>query len=217
MIPLITPQNENSRFVRSRVKALLRNSDRAESREVQQGNITKRRHIIPSCNQTITLLASSGAPQRTIHVRLRRPPSPLGNIFFGDYHGFNRIWRRLCYEYGTVLFNLFPLPQSQGFSGSLKYMGRLADAGVNILIFPEGGHSRDGKMKPFQLGLGIMVKELGIPVVPVKISGTEQVLPPGARFPKRGQVTVTFGKPLRFRYEEPAEIVEKTRQAVEKL
>lgn len=138
-------------------------------------------------------------------------------FFFGDYHGLDRIWRRLCYEYGTLLFNLFPLPQSQGFSGSLKFMGRLADAGVNILIFPEGGHSRDGKMQPFQLGLGVMVKELGIPVVPIKISGTYQVLPHGASFPKRGRVTVTFGEPLRFRYEEPADIVEKTRQAVEKL
>jgi long-chain acyl-CoA synthetase len=116
-----------------------------------------------------------------------------------------------------LLLNLFPLPQSQGFSGSLEYMGRLADAGINILIFPEGGHSRDGKLQPFQLGLGIMVKELGIPVVPIKISGTELVLPPGAGFPKRGRVTVTFGEPLRFRYEEPAEIVEKTRRAVEML
>jgi long-chain acyl-CoA synthetase len=116
-----------------------------------------------------------------------------------------------------VLLNLFPLPQTQGFSGSLAFMGRLADAGINILIFPEGGHARDGRMQPFQLGLGIMVKELGIPVVPIRISGTEKVLPPGAGFPKKGLVTVTFGKPLRFRYEEPAEIVEMTRQAVEKL
>jgi long-chain acyl-CoA synthetase len=138
-------------------------------------------------------------------------------FFFGEYHGINRILRRWSYEYATVFFNLFPLPQSQGFSGSLEYMGRLADAGVNILIFPEGGHSRDGKMLPFQLGLGIMVKELGIPVVPIKISGTDQVLPHDAHFPTRGKVTVTFGEPLRFRYEEPAEIVEKARQAVENL
>ena len=150
-------------------------------------------------------------------LRYNSATAAWAEFFFGDYHGVDRIWRRLCYEYGTVLLNLFPLPQSQGFSGSLTYMGRLADAGVNILIFPEGGHSRDGKMQPFQLGLGIMVKELGIPVVPIRISGTEQVLPPGARFPKRGKVTVTFGKLLRFRFEEPAEIVEKTRQAVEGL
>jgi len=151
------------------------------------------------------------------NIRYRSATAARSEFFFGDYHGINLIWRRFCYEYGTLLLNLFPLPQSQGFSGSLKYMGRLADAGVNILIFPEGERARDSKMHHFQLGLGIMVKELGIPVVPIKISGTEQILPPTACFPKLGQVTVTFGEPLRFRYEEPADIVEKTRQAVEKL
>jgi long-chain acyl-CoA synthetase len=156
---------------------------------------------------------------RALPSRLRygTATAAWAEFFFGEYHGFNRIWRRLSYEYASVLFNLFPLPQTQGFSGSLAHMGRLADAGVNILIFPEGGHTRDDRMQPFQLGLGIMVKELGIPVVPIKISGTEIVLPPGAGFPKKGRVTVTFGKPLRFRFEEPAEIVETARQAVEEL
>jgi len=150
-------------------------------------------------------------------IRYRCATAAWEEFFFGEYHGIERIVRRLSYEYASVLFNLFPLPQSQGFGGSLRYMGRLADAGMNILIFPEGGHARDGSLQPFQLGLGIMVKELGIPVVPVKIDGTGQVLPPGARFPKAGRVTVTFGKPLHFSYEEPAEIVEQARRAVEKL
>jgi long-chain acyl-CoA synthetase len=150
-------------------------------------------------------------------IRYNTATAAWAEFFFGEHHGFDLIWRRLCYQYGTVLFNFFPLPQSQGFSGSLEFMGKLADAGVNILIFPEGGHSKDRKLQPFQLGLGVMVKELGIPVMPIKISGTEQILPPGASFPKRGLVTVTFGKPLRFCYEEPAKIVEKTRRAVEKL
>ena len=141
------------------------------------------------------------------NIRYRSATAAWAEFFFGERHGVDRIWRRFCYEYGTVLFNFFPLPQTQGFSGSLEFMGRIADAGVNILIFPEGGHSRDGRMQPFQLGLGIMVKELGIPVVPIKISGTGQVLPPATNVPKRGTVTVTFGAPLRFRYEEPAEIV----------
>lgn len=150
-------------------------------------------------------------------IRYKTATAAWEEFFFGAYHGVDRILRRLSYEYATLLFNLFPLPQSQGFRGSLKYMGRLADAGFNILIFPEGGHSLDGKMQPFQLGLGIMVKELGIPVVPVKISGTDQVLPHEARFPKKGRVTVTFGEPLRFRFEEPAEIVKSARRAVAQL
>lgn len=150
-------------------------------------------------------------------IRSRTATAAWEEFFFGEYHGINRLVRRLSYEYATVLFNLFPLPQSQGFSGSLKFMGRLADAGINIMIFPEGGHSKDGTMQPFQLGLGLMVKELGIPVVPIKITGTDKVLPHDAGFPVQGPVTVTFGKPLHFRTEEPAEIVEISRLAVEKL
>ena len=150
-------------------------------------------------------------------IRYRTATAAWEEFFFGGHHGLNRLWRRLCYELGTWLLNLFPLPQTRGFSGSLKFMGKLADTGTNTLIFPEGAHSRDGKLHSFQLGLGIIVKALGIPVVPIKISGTQQVLAPGASFPKRGRVTVTFGEPLRFRFESPAEIVEKTRQAVEKL
>jgi long-chain acyl-CoA synthetase len=150
-------------------------------------------------------------------LRYRCATAAWAEFFFGDFHGLDLFLRRLSYQYATVFFNLFPLSQSQGFSGSLRFMGKLADAGVSILIFPEGEHSRDGKMLPFQMGLGLMVKALGIPVVPIKISGTENVLPHEASFPKRGEVTVSFGKPLRFRFEEPAEIVEQTRRAVEKL
>jgi long-chain acyl-CoA synthetase len=150
-------------------------------------------------------------------LRYRTATAAWEEFFFGDYHGVDRILRRWSYEYGTVLFNLFPLPQSQGFNGSLAFMGKLADAGFDILIFPEGEHSIDGKLLPFHLGLGIMVKELAIPVVPIKISGTGQILPHDAMFPRRGKVTVTFGDPLNFRFEEPSEIVDKTRQAVECL
>ncbi len=150
-------------------------------------------------------------------LRSRCATAAWEEFFFGDFHGIKRIVRFLCYQYASVFFHLFPLPQSQGFSRSLAYMGSLADAGINILIFPEGEHSRDGKLLPFQPGLGIMVKEVAISVVPIKIRGTDQVLPHESTVPKQGTVTVTFGKALQFRTEDPAEIVAITRRAVESL
>jgi long-chain acyl-CoA synthetase len=150
-------------------------------------------------------------------IRYRTATAAWEEFFFGDYHGLDLIWRRLSYQLGTLLLNLFPLPQKRGFSGALKFMGKLTDNGINTLIFPEGEHSRDGKMHEFQLGLGVIVKELGIPVVPVRIEGTRLVLAPDSSTPKRGKVTVTFGEPLHFRFEEPAEIVKIAQQAVEKL
>ncbi|GFO53908.1 AMP-binding protein [Geomonas sp. Red276] len=150
-------------------------------------------------------------------IRYRTASAAWEEFFFGQYHGLDKLWRRFCYQYGTIFLNLFPLPTIGGFSRALSFMGKLADHGVNTLIFPEGAHSRDGKMHDFQLGLGVIVKELGIPVVPIKIEGTERVLPPEARFPRRGKVTVTFGAPLRFTVEEPREIVEKAQAAVAEL
>ena len=150
-------------------------------------------------------------------IRYRTATAAWEEFFFGEHHGLDRLWRRLCYQYGTLFLNLFPLPQTSGFSGAVKFMGKLADNGLNTLIFPEGAHSLDGQLHDFQLGLGIIAKELGIPVVPVKISGTDQVLPPKTRRLKRGKVTVTFGEPLHFSFEEAAEIVEKAQAAVAEL
>jgi long-chain acyl-CoA synthetase len=96
-------------------------------------------------------------------------------------------------------------------------MGKLADAGISILLFPEGERSISGRMLPFRPGLGLMAKELGLPVVPIGIRGVENVLPRGGSFPKRGTVTVTFGQPLRFTTETPEEIIGRTEEAVAAL
>jgi long-chain acyl-CoA synthetase len=137
-------------------------------------------------------------------------------FFFKNFRNvFQKMWKRFTYDYGSVALNLFPLPQSYGFRSSLVHMGGLVDRGRNILVFPEGERSATGEMLTFKEGLGIMVTELDIPVVPIKIKGLERVFPRGAGWPKRGIVTVVFGKPLRFGLESPHEIVEISRKAIE--
>jgi long-chain acyl-CoA synthetase len=150
--------------------------------------------------------------------RYRTATAAWEEFFFKNFRNFGqRIWKRFTYEYGTVALNLFPLPQSGVFRRALQFMGKLADLRLNILVFPEGERSPDGRLLPFRQGLGIMVRELGITVVPVKITGMEKVFPRGAHWPKRGRVTVTFGEPLRYGGESPGEIVEKARKAVAEL
>jgi long-chain acyl-CoA synthetase len=139
-------------------------------------------------------------------------------FFFKNFRNrLQQLWKRATYEYASVAFTVFPLPQTRGFRTVLRFMGRLADHRMHILVFPEGERSQSGALLPFQQGLGVMVRELGVPVVPVKIAGLEKVLPRDARWPRRGRVTVTFGRPLRFRDEKPDEIVARARAAVEEL
>jgi len=53
---------------------------------------------------------------------------------------------------------------------------RLA-GGVSVLFFPEGTRSRDGRMKEFKKGGFVMALDMGLPILPVSISGTHKVLP----------------------------------------
>jgi long-chain acyl-CoA synthetase len=99
----------------------------------------------------------------------------------------------------TFLFNAFPFSRTDSIRPSLEYCARLLDKDWSILIYPEGTRSTTGKMGPFKSGLGLMAVELGVPVVPVNISGTHQLLPKGRAIPKRGGVKVRIGKAFHFK------------------
>lgn len=126
----------------------------------------------------------------------------------------NKFIKRLMYEYSVAVNNIFPIAQSSGFRKTLNFMGWLVDNRINILIFPEGERSISGKVLPFRPGLGLIVKELQVPVVPIKIEGMENIFPRGASFPKKGSNVITIGKPLFFSRESPSEIITKSRAAL---
>jgi 1-acyl-sn-glycerol-3-phosphate acyltransferase len=48
-----------------------------------------------------------------------------------------------------------------------------------VLFFPEGHRSRDGKLQPFYSGAFRLAQETGVPIVPICITGTDSMLPPG--------------------------------------
>ena len=128
-----------------------------------------------------------------------------------------KLLRRIFFDTGSLFLNLFPLSQVKGFRETLNFMGKLADNKINILIFPEGTRSKTGELLPFMSGIGIIVKELKIPVIPIKISGIDEVLHRDMRWPKRGWAQVKFGKPIFFTKESPSEIAGKCREAILKL
>lgn len=74
-------------------------------------------------------------------------------------------------------------------------LGVLAE-GKAFGIYPEGTRSRDGRLYRGRTGIGHLVLESGAPVVPVGLSGTEQIQPVGSNRFHRARATVRFGEPL---------------------
>jgi 1-acyl-sn-glycerol-3-phosphate acyltransferase len=78
------------------------------------------------------------------------------------------------------------------------------EQGLNMTIYVEGKRSFDGRLLPFKKGPFYLAEECHVPVVPITISGTEEVMPK-ARFAIRpGLVTVQFHDPI-----EPADFGER--------
>ncbi len=83
--------------------------------------------------------------------------------------------------------------------GSLKAMSESArmiqERGVSALVFPEGGRST-GELREFKEGAAYIAIKAGVPVVPVAIQGTRQVLPMGSVLVRPGRVRLSIGEPL---------------------
>jgi long-chain acyl-CoA synthetase len=136
--------------------------------------------------------------------------------FFFSEEGTSFV-KKILFPFAMIAGNVFLLPQRSGFRKSLSFMGSLIDNGVSILIFPEGTRTRNAKLQEFMSGLGLMVKEFQVPVVPIRIFGMEKIYPRGAKIPKKGKCTVVFGKPIEFTTQTPNEIVEISRKAISGL
>ena len=63
---------------------------------------------------------------------------------------------------------------------SVVAAGEALKGGLNILVFPEGTRSRDGRLQAFKKGPFYLAIETGAPVVPVAISGTEKMMRKGS-------------------------------------
>ncbi|MBF4628187.1 lysophospholipid acyltransferase family protein [Curtobacterium flaccumfaciens] len=68
--------------------------------------------------------------------------------------------------------------------------------GEAFAIYPEGTRSLDGRIYKGRTGVAWLALTSGAPVVPVALTGTEDVQPVGSRLPKLARVTIEFGQPI---------------------
>lgn len=131
---------------------------------------------------------------------------------------FGRMYDRVQWALGVALLNLFPLPREAAFRKSFAYAGEAVDKGYSVLVFPEGHHTTDGRMRPFRAGAGLLAKNLGVPVVPMRIDGLFEVKKAGKKFAPAGQIQVRIGAPVRFdRDDDPAAIAQEMERHVTEL
>jgi 1-acyl-sn-glycerol-3-phosphate acyltransferase len=114
--------------------------------------------------------------------------------------------------------SLVPVDRGNRDAGieAVRISKQVVQQGLNMAIYVEGHRSFDGKLLPFKKGPFYLAMECGMPVVPITITGTHDVMPKGRFAIKPGLVTVNFHSPI-----EPKDfgsrecLMEKVRAAIE--
>ncbi len=85
---------------------------------------------------------------------------------------------------------------SRAAQESLDAALALLRAGGAFGIYPEGTRSRDGRLYRGKTGVAWLALTASVPVVPVALKGTQDLMPIGASLPRLAKVSVQFGKPI---------------------
>jgi len=102
---------------------------------------------------------------------------------------------------GTHLGQAGHIPVPRGDPrAAVKTMSLAADTirarNISLLIFPEGGRSHDAILQPFKDGGAYIAIKAGVPLVPLAISGTHEILAMHSATFHRGAVTLRIGEPI---------------------
>ena len=109
----------------------------------------------------------------------------------------NSGWRK--YMFGGIFINLWGghtvVSGAHDYKVSLKNHMKLANAGESFVVFPEGGITRDGNLRPAHGGLAFLADYAKIPIVPVAVSGVYGMSVIDF-FERKRKITIRFGKPI---------------------
>jgi 1-acyl-sn-glycerol-3-phosphate acyltransferase len=106
-----------------------------------------------------------------------------------QYGLFTKLIRRL---------GAFPVERGTADVGAIKTALQFLKEGRAVMIFIEGTRGTGEHLLPPTPGVTLLARQSGAPVVPTAIVGSDQAWRKGTKLPRRAQVQVAFGTPVRY-------------------
>lgn len=105
--------------------------------------------------------------------------------------------KRFKGAWSALSLNAVPMERSKTSRVSINRASDLLSDGWSVLLYPEGGRSKDGWGQEFKAGAAYLAQRCDVPVVPIHVTGTGSILRKGKTMPTPARTTVNFGVPLR--------------------
>jgi len=87
----------------------------------------------------------------------------------------------------------------KGTRGTVEAMNKAAERirdGMSVVIFPEGSRSPDGAIQPFKKGGFTLAIKSKVPIVPLALSGSREIMPKERLTATSGEIRIRMGRPI---------------------
>lgn len=107
------------------------------------------------------------------------------------------LWRLPVVASAFNLASLVPVERQNRESAiqSVRRATEIMGQGINMMVYPEGTRSTDGRLLPFKKGPFHMAAQTGFSIVPVTMVNTFEILPKGKFAARKGTAKVVFHSP----------------------
>jgi len=112
--------------------------------------------------------------------------------FLAKKEHFDTFFQRQWHNY----FNAIPIHRQAGGKKALKIAIQELKKGSTIFIYPEGTRTLDGNIQEARTGVARLAIAAKVPIIPIGIKGTFDILQKGKRIPKLKRYEVNIGKPI---------------------
>jgi 1-acyl-sn-glycerol-3-phosphate acyltransferase len=135
------------------------------------------------------------------HISYLDPPtavylSPKAPFRFFAKHTLARVplFGQALWATGQIFINR--KDKDKAFLNIEKAISKIKNRDKYFFVFPEGKRSTIDELLPFKIGGFVMAMKTKIPILPVAIAGTREILPSGCLFRKKGPIVILVGDPV---------------------
>jgi len=122
-----------------------------------------------------------------VAVRLRRPVS---------YFAKSELFENPFLGWLIRSLHAFPVRQGAGDVGAVRELLHRLEEGHVMNVYPEGHRTPDGQVGQIQRGIGLVLRKVHVPVIPIAIDGSFEAWPHGSKLFHPHRIRVMYGKPM---------------------
>jgi 1-acyl-sn-glycerol-3-phosphate acyltransferase len=106
------------------------------------------------------------------------------------------LWHNAWSRFWVTNFGAFPVRRGVIDTEAIRSAERALKEGFSVIMFPEGGRSREAQLKPAMPGAAMIAARMNVPILPVSIAGSEYLRNIKYCLLHHPRITVTIGEPF---------------------